>query len=145
MPANRVVAHEKEGRVLKGMTLDFLPKRPVFHLTIAGVEGDRTSEIAVEALKALFFVKDFEGNKDYHELKGFSDQPVSGKKVRVTFSDGEEIYGYTHVINYDQPGFVLVPSDPGCNNERIFVVFSSITDLEVDGRQVYVGKYRRRR
>jgi hypothetical protein len=36
----------------------------------------------------------------------------------------------------DQPGFFLIPLDPKSNNERIFIVFSSLSTLEVDGALV---------
>ncbi|MCJ7547680.1 MAG: hypothetical protein MUP30_12810 [Deltaproteobacteria bacterium] len=136
MPANKIVVHEKSGSVLKGTTADFLPKRPFFHLAVGGMHGEEIKQIFIDDLKAVFFVKDFGGNKDYKETKSPDVLPGSGKKIRVVFKDGETISGYTHVFNMDQPGFFLIPLDPKSNNERIFIVFSSLGTLEVDGSPV---------
>jgi hypothetical protein len=136
MPANKIVIHEKSGNVLKGTTVDFLPKRPLFHLSVGGMRGEEIKKIYIDDLKAVFFVKDFSGNKDYKETKGPDGFPGSGKKIRAIFKDGETISGYTHVFNMDQPGFFLIPIDPKGNNERVFIVFSSLSTLEVDGSLV---------
>lgn len=132
MPANKIVVHEKSGNVLKGTTADFLPKRPLFHLSVGGMHGEEMKKIVVDHLKAIFFVKDFGGNKDYKGAKGRDSLPGSGKRIRVVFKDGEILSGYTHAINMEQPGFFLVPVDSKSNNERIFIVFSSLSQLEVD-------------
>jgi len=136
MPANKIVVHEKGGSVLKGTTADFLPKRPFFHLAVGGMHGEEIKQIFIDDLKAVFFVKDFSGNKDYKETTGPDVLPGSGKKIRVVFKDGETISGYTYVFNMDQPGFFLIPLDPKSNNERIFIIFSSLGTLEVDGSPV---------
>lgn len=132
MSLNKVVAHYKNGSLLKGTTVDFLPKMATFHLIRGGINGDAIKEILVDDLKAVFFVKDFTGNKHYREVKGFGDRPRSGKRVKATFKDGETLYGYTHVINLDHPGVFFSPADLNCNNERVFAVFSFLTRLEVD-------------
>ena len=136
MPANKIVVHDKDGNILKGTTADFLPKRPVFHIAVGGIQGEEIKEIFMDNLKAIFFVKDFTGDRDYKETKDFSDHPASGKQILALFKDGETITGYTHSINMDQPGLFLVPVDPKSNNERIFIVFSSLSTLEVDGSPI---------
>jgi hypothetical protein len=105
----------------------------LFHLALGDIRGEEVKKIMVDHLKAVFFVRDFSGNKGYQEMTGHADHPVSGKKIRATFKDGEVIFGYTHSINMDQPGIFLVPADQKSNNERIFIVFSSLRQLEVDG------------
>jgi hypothetical protein len=132
MAANKIVVHDKGGNVLKGTTADFLPKRPLFHIVVGGIHGEEVRKIFMDNLKAIFFVKDFSGNRDYKETKNSSDRPTSGKKIRAVFKDGEIISGFTHVLNLNQPGFFLVPADPQSNNERIYIVFSSLRKLEVD-------------
>ena len=136
MPTNKIVVHNRDGSILKGTTADFLPKRPLFHLAVEGTRGQEIKKIVVDHLKAVFFVKDLSGNKNYREIKGLDCLTASGKKIRVIFKDGESIAGYTHAINMNQPGFFIAPSDPKSNNERIFIVFSSLSQLEVDGSLV---------
>ncbi len=136
MIINKVVVHDKMGRVIKGTTADFLPKKPFFHLARLGAEGEQIQKILVQDLKAVFFVKDFAGNRNYKETKSLEALPASGKKIRATFKDGEVIVGYTHALHLGEQGFFLIPADPKGNNERIFVVLSSLRGLEVDGSPV---------
>ena len=142
MPANKTVVHDKHGKIIKGTTVDFLPKKPVFHLSVGGMLGEEVREILVDDLKALFFVKTFAGDKNYNEIRGFIDPPGTGKRVKITFEDGEVIFGYTNVINFDQLGLSCVPADKNSNNERIFAVFSSVATLEIDGSPVHLRKMR---
>jgi hypothetical protein len=138
MSANKIVVHDKGGNVLKGTTADFLPKRPSFHIAVGGIHGEEIKKIFVDNLKAIFFVKDFSGNRAYQEIKDFADRPASGKHIRAQFKDGEVASGHTHALNLNQPGFFLVPVDPQSNNERMFIVFSSLSTLEVDGSRVEI-------
>lgn len=126
METNRVVAKFKDGRLLKGKTADFFPTKKNFHIELL------TGEIVlvdVTQLKAIFFVKDFFGNKEYNET--YNDQvPGGGKKIKVHFFDGETIIGYTLAYSPDRIGFFMIPADKGSNNSRIFVVNSSIESFE---------------
>jgi hypothetical protein len=140
MPANKIVVHDKGGNIFKGTTADFFPKKPLFHLAVKGINGEEIQKVFTDSLKAIFFVRDFGGDKDYKETKGLDALPGSGKKIRVVFKDGEIISGYTHAISLDQTGFFLVSADPKSNNERIFIVFSSLSQLEVDGSLVNLTK-----
>jgi hypothetical protein len=82
-------------------------------------------KVVVSELKAVFFVKSLVGNAAYHEVKEF-DGPTSGRKVQVTFNDGEVLVGSTQAYQADRPGFFLVPADPQSNNERIYVVAGAV-------------------
>ena len=145
MIANKVVVHGKNGKILKGTTADFLPKKPVFHVIIGGMLGEEVKEISVDDLKAVFFVKSLTGNKNYREIKDFIDPPGTGKRIKATFKDGEVIFGYTNVINFDQLGLSFVPADKNSNNERIFFVFSSLAALEIEGAPIDLNKMRSQR
>ena len=133
MPTNKIVVHDKGGNILKGTTADFLPKKSLFHLAVGGMQGEEVEKIVMDNLKAIFFVKDFVGDKNYEETKEFSECLTTGKRIRAMFKDGEIVFGYTHALNLNQAGFFLVPTDPQSNNERIFIVFSALNTLEVDG------------
>ena len=141
---NKIVVHNKDGKILKGTTADFRPNKPVFHLIPGGIRGAEVREIVVDNLKGVFYVKSFGGNKDYNDIKGFIGRPREGKRVKVIFEDGEVIFGYTHAVNCEQFGFFVLPADRQSNNERVFAVFSSINKLEVGGqfllRRVILGK-----
>ena len=81
--------------------------------------------VPLSRLKAVFFVRDFAGNAAYVEQKT-ADQPQHGRKVEVTFIDGEVILGSTLSYRPDGQGFFVVPTDPGSNNIRIFVMSGSV-------------------
>jgi len=124
---NKVVLKFKDKTVLKGKTNNFFPNKTSFHLEL--VNGEQT-EIHIEELKALFFVKSFDGDKR-HE-KNYADKvPGGGRKIKVKFSDGETITGYTTGYSPDRAGFYMVPADLKGNNERIFVVASATEAIEM--------------
>jgi hypothetical protein len=124
---NKVVVRFKDKSILKGKTSNFFPNKASFHLEL--VNGDQT-EIHIEELKALFFVKSYEGDKQ-HE-KNYSDRVAGGgRKIKVKFSDGETIVGYTTGYSPDRAGFYMVPADLKGNNDRIFVVVSATESIEM--------------
>ncbi len=122
---NRVVARFRDGGVLKGYTNDFLPGKDRFHLSSGedGSVGPTPVEVVVAELKALFFVKTFAGNPWHLERKDFSAAPPgAGRRIRVIFTDGEELLGMTQGYDPSRAGFFVVPADPESNNDRCFVV-----------------------
>ena len=121
---NRIVARFQDGRMLKGFTSDFLPGKDRFHLFPEDkAAGVKPAEVVVAELKALFFVKSFEGNPDHEEPSDFpGEKPGAGRKIRIVFKDGEIMAGTTQGFDRARPGFFVVPVDPGSNNERCFVV-----------------------
>ncbi|MGD1967372.1 MAG: hypothetical protein PVH74_08095 [Desulfobacterales bacterium] len=126
METNKVVARFKDGTILKGKTNDFFPNKTSFHVETLNGE---TETIDVEQLKALFLVKDFEGNKEYNEE--FNDEVSgAGRKIKVTFSDGEIITGYTLGYSPNRQGFYMTPADLQSNNVRIFVIKSATEKIE---------------
>jgi hypothetical protein len=133
---NKVVARFKDGSIIKGNTNDFSPVKKHFHLEVIGgqvldvdMDNLKALEIQLAELKAAFFVKDFSGNKAYDEEYG--DTLVgAGRRVQVTFADGEMIIGYALSYTPDRVGFFLVPADKNSNNERIFVIISATKKVE---------------
>ncbi|MBI3029954.1 MAG: hypothetical protein HYY64_10620 [Candidatus Rokubacteria bacterium] len=127
----KIVARYADGRILKGFTYDFYPNKPRFHLMpAAGAPSGKAAEIRTKDLKAVFFVRDFGGNPHYQERKEFTedDRPV-GRKVEVTFKDGEILVGST--VGYDprRPGFFFIPADRKSNNHKVFAVSAAVADV----------------
>ena len=126
MTPNKVVVKYKDNNIAKGKTSDFFPNKTQFHLE------DPTGqmvEIGIEDLKAVFFVKDFDGNKDHNY--SYEDKiAAGGRKIRVAFNDGETVVGYTLAYAPDRQGFFMTPADLAGNNERIFVVKSATAKVE---------------
>ena len=131
MEPTKVVARYATGAVVKGFTQDFFPNKDRFHMIPADQPTSRTIEVSVQRLKAVFIVRDFNGNPHYHERKRYIEgENPSGLKLEVRFADGEVIVGST-LLGYDpkRQGFFLVPADPKSNNIRIFVVSSALKSV----------------
>lgn len=122
----RIVARHTDGKILKGFTQDFHPSKPQFSLwpSINATPKERVV-VPVKRLKAVFFVRDFNGNPQYRERKAFGTKS-QGRRVEVTFSDGESILGTTLNYRPDAQGFFVSPADPSANNTRIFVVTAAL-------------------
>ncbi len=119
----RVVARFLDGKLLKGTSEDFFPNRPLFHIQPA--DGGPAHEVQCRDLKAIFFVRDFAGDPNRHDIQGFVDGPgvtARGKKIAVRFKDGELVCGYTLTYTPERKGFFMFPADEGSNNLRIYVM-----------------------
>lgn len=123
---NKVVVHFLSGEIIKGETNDFFPNKDFFHLTCQGSGG--VKEIDLFELKAIYFVKSFEGNPDYDERHD-EERVGFGKKIKVQFKDSETIVGYTQGFSPNRPGFFLFPADAKSNNERVFIVNAATEEI----------------
>ncbi|MDA3936722.1 MAG: hypothetical protein PF636_07675 [Actinomycetota bacterium] len=84
----------------------------------------------MDELKALFFVKDFDGDPGYTENKEIDpSNPPAGRPIKVEFQDGEVLVGTTTGYQPSRPGFFLVPLDPDSNNERCYVVAAATQEV----------------
>jgi hypothetical protein len=116
---NTVVVHFPGGTLIKGITNNFFPNKDSFHLT--DKETGEVREIPLAGLKAVFFVKEFDGDPSYRERTDV-ERTGLGKKIQVDFNDGETLVGYSQGFAPHRAGFFLFPADPDSNNDRIFVV-----------------------
>ena len=128
---NKVVARFADGRILKGRTADFFPNKDLFHVSDeAAKDGDNPLEVNTQDLKALYFVKDFEGNPQHREGNLFDpSHPVAGRQIKVVFKDGEVLLGTTMGYQPKRPGFFVVPSDASSNNERCYIVTAATQEV----------------
>jgi hypothetical protein len=124
---NTVVLHFVDGKVQKGVTEDFFPNKDMFHFREK--EGGGVREIHLRELKAVYFVKSFDGDPAYQE-KNDVERVGFGKKIRIHFRDGETQVGYTQGFSSDRAGFFVFPADPGCNNDRVFVVIAATDTIQ---------------
>ncbi len=124
---NTVVVRYPDGRLIKGTTHDFLPNKSTFHVT----EKDTGQRIPVDlsGLKAVFFVKTYDGSKDYRE-KIDGQRVGMGRKIQVKFKDGETLVGYTQGYTPNRPSFFVFPADPNSNNERILVITAATESVQ---------------
>lgn len=127
---NRIVVRYADGSVLKGSTSDFSADRGVFHLVPTDLGAAKSIEVKIADLKAVFFVRDLEGDsarvdhQDHEQVRG-----GGGRKIRVRFKDGELLVGTTAGYDRGRQGFFVVPADTSSNNERCFVVTAATAEI----------------
>jgi hypothetical protein len=145
--SHKVVAHVLGGKLVKGfLKTDHGPQlenvlqhhfsRNGCAIPIHAHENNGQVAVGLETLKAIFFVKTFEGRSDYQEVKFFDSHPaVEGLWVQVRFADGELTEGILqNSIRYlIEPGFLLKPPDPLSNNEFVYVLKKSLKDFRILG------------
>ena len=132
---HKMVVHKADGAVIKGISYNFSPATSVFHLEPIEGQGLETKcvEIRMALLKAIFFVRTFEGHPDYREKKNFQDEGIvlqQGRKATVEFTDGESINGMIFTFDPKKTGFWLFPIDPNDNNERVFVIAGMVKNVK---------------
>ncbi|GAB4113489.1 MAG: hypothetical protein Kow00103_05570 [Candidatus Caldatribacteriota bacterium] len=137
MLKKKVVVKYRSGEIIKGWVEEFAPERHFFILyPLIEYSSKETLTIDFASLKAVFFVKDFFGNKNYQSVKAFDDKKFkvtpSQRKVVIVFEDGEEIYGTCYNFGRYEDGFFVFPIDPEDNNERIFVVRKAIIKIKTN-------------
>jgi hypothetical protein len=126
----KVIVRTRDGKVIPGFANEDRIKKT---LKIINQQG-KEETFSIDKLKAVFFVKDFQGNPEYDEIKFLNKQSVSSMIwVRVEFFDGEVLEG--KILNnmelISSPGFYLSPSDQDTNNKRVYVVKSSLKNFTV--------------
>ena len=135
MDNQKVILRFLSGRIIKGYISDFSPLNN--HISVID-ETSNKQDIQLNELKAVFYVKSFEGNKLYFEKKSFTKTNQKGKKILVRFKDGERLIGYLEgdvpwqrgfFLESKKDGFFIIPSDDQTNNIKVFVVSTSVTNV----------------
>jgi hypothetical protein len=127
--SHKVVARFPDGRLIKGTSVDVAPGKPTCHIQTADAG---TIPVALTELKALFFVRDLNGDaeSDPSQAVGPADTRLRGtKRIDVRFRDGEEMLGLVNRYPPPRPFFFLLPADPGCNNIRVLVNRAAVVSM----------------
>ncbi len=125
---HKVVVRTRDGQVIPGFASQDRMKDTLKIITQQGKE----QTFNLEKLKAVFFVKDFQGNPEYDEIKFLNKLSVSSRIwVRVEFFDGEVLEGKipNDLELISSPGFYLSPSDHDTNNKRVWVIKSALKNF----------------
>lgn len=112
-----VVLRYRDGRTERVSLEPFDPQREV---VIVRRDHDQ-AEVPFSLLKAVFFPRVTPDERL---------EAPTGSTIAVEFTDGEVIRGIAN-YNPERNGFFLVPHDRS-KNERIFVVNSAISSIEVE-------------
>lgn len=138
-PRRRVVIRYATGTLLRGFLAvedeARLPTNESARLLVEKPEGEL---VAVEPseIKAVFFVRSFEGSPDYSEFKVFPAPPNGkGVWVRVHFLDGEVMEGIAPncLDTYAKPIFYMTPPDPASNNQAVLLSKRFLKEMQVLG------------
>lgn len=137
----KAVVRFSSGLILKGFLKDFSTESNEIFLEEA--ETYKLHPVRMEEVKAIFFVKSFEGDQDYRERKSYANTEPKGQRLFIKFRDGESLVGFLegevpwergfYLSRRDKgpKGFYLLPADAETNNTKVFVVASSVDDVTV--------------
>jgi hypothetical protein len=137
----KAVLRFKDGRLLKGYLAKFSPRLAKVVLKEEG--NSETHTVKMADLKAVFFVRSFEGDRSYKEKKTYGATKPRGNRLFIKFSDGESLVGFLKgTVPWDKgfflskpdrtvKGFYVLPVDADANNLKVFVVSSAVTDVTV--------------
>jgi hypothetical protein len=113
---------------------------PHSYLKAEGVELLSTAGQVVflpyKEVKAVYFVRDFDGDREHAERKVFTSRPkLGGLWLRMKFKDNEVLDGIlpNDLLQLTDKGFTITPPDPFANNQRIFVPKTALQELVVLG------------
>lgn len=126
---NEVVAHLSDGTLVKGVSLDVDPSRPVFHVKVPNHD---VATVKLADLKALYFVKTLGGNKDSRETQAVdpNDPRARGAfPLDLEFVDGEKARVLINRFPPKGDYFFVFPADPKSNNIRILVNRKAVASL----------------
>ena len=128
---HRVVLRYVDGQLLHGFSNDFHPSRGCFQFSpTVGCPAAERLVVPIARLKAVFFVKDLRGDQNRVDVQTFDHEP-RGRKVQVTFRDGEVMTGSTLGYKPNEQGFFVVPANKRGNNVRAYVVTAAIRHIRI--------------
>lgn len=126
--AQKIVVHYLDNTLERGHARFFFHMQDEAEMT--DMEGNR-KKIDLQRVKAVFFVKEFQGDPEYGERKQFAgDSPTFGQKIQIAFVDGEILLGRAMGYRPEEKGFYFKPADPRSNNEVIFVPVSALKEVK---------------
>jgi hypothetical protein len=124
----RVVVRYVDGRLVKGFSDEFSPATGQVHVCPApNAPREARIIVSLKQLKAVFFVHDLEGGA---ARQGPQNARESGRRIDVTFVDGELLSGTTLSYTRDGAGFFVYPTDAHSNNSRTYVVASAVRHVQ---------------
>jgi hypothetical protein len=143
MDDEKAVLRFLDGRTVKGYVRNFCEKDET--LCLQDPDTGEIQSFHNSELKAVFFVRSFEGKPDYNEKKTYGIRRPKGHRTFIKFIDGEDMVGFIegdlpwkkgfflssqHSWN-EMKGLFLLPADNESNNIRVFVLAHAIKDATV--------------
>ncbi len=126
----KVVVRTRHGRVRRGFAD---PRQIEGSLRLINTQGDE-ERFELEDLKAVFVVKEFEGDPKYKPVHSLSKLKGSAAVwVRLKFFDEEEMEGriQNNLSLLTEAGFFLWPSDGDSNNRCAYIVKTAVEEFAI--------------
>lgn len=127
----KLVVRMKKGEVHCGMSFDLNRKMPEFHLDLQNLKGEslnRTVRIAFEEVKAVFYVKSFDGHFIADDFQAWHLPDI--RPIAIKFFDGEALMGRpAHASWKEEDRFYLLPEKQDGNNMMILVERSAVESI----------------
>lgn len=127
----RLVVHPKEGSTLYGMCFALNRNTPGFHLDLldkTGAPKNKTEHVVFDSIKAVFFVKSFDGRFDPNAFEPVS--VPSSQPIAITFTDGELLIGKPiHSTWKEEARFYVIPEDQDSNNIMVLVERTAVASI----------------
>jgi hypothetical protein len=128
---HKVVAHFLNGRLVKGSSTSIALDRPTCHVM---TRDQGVVLVTLSDLKALFFVKDLEGNRtrtDHQVIEATDRRATGAKRLKITFRDGEQLMALAPTYEGTRQLFYVLPADPNSNNIRILVNRKAVASVDI--------------
>lgn len=127
----RLVVRMLNGETQYGICFALNVRSEGFHLDLVDRKGQpigKTNRVLFRDLKAVYYVKSFDGNFDQSASQ--RDPRALGADVVVEFKDGEILRGHTfNNYSLEQPRFYVIPEDADSNNISVLVERAAISGV----------------
>lgn len=94
------------------------------------------SAVPITDVKAVCFVKDFDGRDIAADRRAFLARPkMDGLWIRMKFRDADILEGVlpNNLLQVESAGFTVIPPDFTANNQRVFVPRAALVEVQVLG------------
>jgi hypothetical protein len=126
---NHVVAHFMNGDIVKGLSMDVAPGKAFCHIrTDEGI-----SKVEFKDLKALYFVKDLQGNSKRDDVQDVQEDDIrlrGSKLLEIVFKDDERLVVLCNSFPPKTERFFVLPIDMDSNNDRILVNRGAVVSIK---------------
>ncbi len=124
----RLVIHRKSGETSFGVCFSMNLESNGFYADLCDLSGrllDQRLFVSYEELKAVYYVKSFDGHFDRDQ--NYAQPHPVGAEIVVQFKDGEIIEGHIHgQFRTDARRFFLFPKDTRSNNISVLVESTAV-------------------
>ena len=126
---HRLVVRYLDGRLVKGYGRDLQPTRGTVDLW-SEPGGPTESRITIPLAQLKAACLGFDGDSS-DAIEASTEEAVAvGRRITITFVDGEVLRGTTLSYNHGALGFFVSPADSRTNNMKMFVLSGAIRHVQ---------------